>query len=123
MHVKEDGAIAFAKLGAINAAERTVNRFQNAGRYMPWNDWIRNTRQAAVPQVHVGATHFRTYGTEQRGAVWHVGAVELAYLNRPPRTGHDSGKDAVTHGVRYPLARLRVETQARPSTLRCLIDC
>ena len=99
VHVEEHDAIALAKRLAVDAAERAANRLEDAGGDVAGNDRIRHAGQAAVPQVHVGAAHFRSRGPQQRGA----SAADPDAGTRGSRwaacgAGHDGGEDAVARG-------------------------
>ena len=112
MHIEEDGTITLAKDRAIDACQRAANRIEYAGRDVTRNDRVWHARQPPMPEVNVGATHLGSRRSEKRAARLEIGSIEFAYLDRTPRTGHDGGKDAVTHGVRYPL---RAGHDAAPS--------
>jgi hypothetical protein len=53
--------------------------------------------------VNVGAAHLGSRSSKKSATRLEIGSIEFANLDRTPRTGHDSGKDAVAHAVRYPL--------------------
>ena len=55
-----------------------------------------------MPEVYISTADFRPYRAEQRSPRGKIRTVELADLDRTPRPWHDGGKDAITHGVRYP---------------------
>jgi hypothetical protein len=103
MDVKEDGAIAFAKWRSVYAVEWPADFVEDARGNMPGNDRVGNPEQPTVPQVHVGAAHLGSDRPQQRAPRWQFGSIEFADLDGTPRTGHDCGEDAVTHGVRYPV--------------------
>lgn len=103
MYIEEDRAITLAKKRAIDACERAANRVEDTGGDMARNDRIWHTGQPPVPEVNIGATHLGSRSSEKGAARLEIGSIEFADLDRTPRTGHDGGKDAVTHGVRYPL--------------------
>ena len=57
MNVEERYAVSLAQGTAFGIGERASYGIKRAGRHVSWNDRVRHTRQAPVPQVHVRAAH------------------------------------------------------------------
>jgi hypothetical protein len=100
MDVEEDHAVTFPQIRTIEATKRPADFVQHPGRNVTWNDRIRDAAQPTMPKVNVGAAHFGPGGTKQRASGRHVRALELSDFNRPPRSRHDGGEDAIAHVVR-----------------------
>jgi hypothetical protein len=65
-----------------------------------------------MPQMDVGAAHFRARCSQQCAGRRKVGPDELAQLNRAVRRGHHRGKDAIAHGLTLSLKRMLLQTVA-----------
>jgi hypothetical protein len=109
MHVEERDAIAFAQIRSVEAAQRAANHVESSGCHMSRDDRVRHPGEPAVPEVHVGAADLRSDGAQQRCSGREIRPIERSNLNRPPRTGHHGGEDAVTHVGTLPLKDKRAE--------------
>jgi hypothetical protein len=97
MDVEEDDAVALAQPRAVEARERTSDFVERADGDVSRNNRIRDSGQAAVPQVHVGAADLGADRAEQRAARCQIRFRKFTDLDRPVRRYHDGGKDGIAH--------------------------
>jgi hypothetical protein len=100
MNVEKHGTIALAELSTVETADLPAKSLKDAGRNVSGDDRIWHSGQAAVPEVDVGATYFRSCRAQQRSTGRKIRPRVLANLDRPLWRRHDGGEDAITHGVR-----------------------
>ena len=103
MHIEESDAVPVFEHRAVEAAKGAPRGLEHAGRHMSRNDRVGYAAQPAVPQVNIGAAHFRALGAEQCRAGFQVGERKLAELNRLAGRRHDGRENAVTHNRTLPL--------------------
>src|ERR1051325_3746115 len=92
MHVEKRDAITLAKRAAFNVEKTSANLAQTSNGNMPRNEWIRNTLQAALLKIKVGAADFRKLDFEQSRISFEVRSWNVAQLNRRAWLRDDSNK-------------------------------
>ena|SRR6188768_3261138 len=88
MHVEKHRTIALAQIRSVESSDAPANRIEHTSRDVSWNDRIWDARQAPVPQVNIGAAHFRARGTKERSTRGQVRTRKLPDLDRLPGRGH-----------------------------------
>lgn len=128
VHIEERHPIPFFERGSIQATQRPTDSLQPAGRYMAGDDRVRHAAQTSVPEVHVGATHLRAFGSQQGGTGFKVRDGEFSNFDRGVRRRHDGREDTVTHNRTLPLKRLpflvtMMVTLVRAVLVLALLSC
>ena len=98
MHVEEHDAVAFADRRAVDAGERSARGVDRARGDVSRDDGVRNAREAAVPEMHVGPAHLGSLGSDQCGAVRQIRTRKRSELDRRAWRGHHRRED-IGHAV------------------------
>lgn len=107
MDVEERDPVAFAKGGTVQCAYGSPDRLQRSSRHVTGNDGIRDSAQASVPEVDVGAADLRARRPQEGASRRKLGDRKLSDFDRLTWGGHHGRQDAIAHSRTLPLNQFR----------------
>ena len=99
VHVEERDDVAFLQWHAVYVAQVAAHRRERAGGDVAGDQRVGHAGEAAVVQVHVGATHFAAVDAQQRFAGAEFGQRVLTQLDVAIGSGEHGSPGGAHAGI------------------------